>query len=128
MKQATSTGTSVTISDIKPGLYSVSATSGETKSVYSPVALFVRVDGTTTEVYANGGTQPIGNTGTANQYEIKMKRSDGITMEQKVKDAMLPTTLPPPPPASATRSTSTSSSPSPHTRPTHTPASSSTTP
>ena len=64
-----------------------SATSGETKSVYSPVALFVRVDGTTTEVYANGGTQPIGNTGTANQYEIKMKRSDGITMEQKVKDA-----------------------------------------
>lgn len=46
MKQATSTGTSVTISDIKPGLYSVSATSGETKSVYSPVALFVRVDGT----------------------------------------------------------------------------------
>lgn len=87
MKQATSTGTSVTISDIKPGLYSVSATSGETKSVYSPVALFVRVDGTTTEVYANGGTQPIGNTGTANQYEIKMKRSDGITMEQKVKDA-----------------------------------------
>ena len=87
MNQATSTGTSVTISDIKPGLYSVSATSGETKSVYSPVALFVRVDGTTTEVYANGGTQPIGNTGTANQYEIKMKRSDGITMEQKVKDA-----------------------------------------
>ena len=34
-----------------------------------------------------GGTQPIGNTGTVNQYEIKMKRSDGITMEQKVKDA-----------------------------------------
>lgn len=105
-----------------------SATSGETKSVYSPVALFVRVDGTTTEVYVNGGTQPIGNTGTANQYEIKMKRSDGITWNRRSRMRMLPTTLPPPPPASATRSTSTSSSPSPHTRPTHTPASSSTTP